>query len=58
MKFTFLSVNMKTLYITIFNLSRAFFYFGDMLLIIHTLWKKMTLFQIKYYMSSLMSFYI
>ena len=31
----------------ILNLSREFVHFGDMLLIMHTMWKTMTLFQTK-----------
>ena len=47
MKFTFLSVNMKTLYITNFYLSREFFYFVDLSLIMHIMWRTMALFLAK-----------
>ena len=44
MKFTFLSVNMKTLYMTIIDLSSTFFYFVDLPLIIHIMWRIISFF--------------
>ena len=41
MKFTFLSVNMNTLYITIFDLSRKKIQFVNVLLVIHIMWRTM-----------------
>ncbi len=47
MKFTFLSVNMNTLYITIFYLSRKKIQFVNVLLVIHIMWRTIMPFQIK-----------
>ncbi len=47
MKFTFLSVNMNTLYITIFDLSRKKIQFVNVLLVIHIMLRTIMPFQIK-----------